>query len=116
MSANKIILNGKTLIDLTVDTATEADVIAGTTFHKANGEASVGTWDGLSINGIIREYEVNAGASVSAGDFVEFVNKWGNINIFEDNSYVSNMSACRLNTNSVFIAYRYFDGSTYYLK
>lgn len=30
---------------------------------------------GLDINGVINEYEVNAGAAVNAGDFVEFVTK-----------------------------------------
>lgn len=41
MEANKIILNGKTLIDLTSDTALEEDVIDGKIFHKPDG--SVGT-------------------------------------------------------------------------
>lgn len=46
MSANKVILNGETLIDLTEDTATESDVIRGKSFHKANGERVVGTYSG----------------------------------------------------------------------
>lgn len=51
MEANKVILNGATLIDLTEDTAEESDVASGKTFHKANGEKAVGTaapayWDG----------------------------------------------------------------------
>lgn len=40
MKANKIILNGDTLIDLTEDTVTETDVVEGKTFHKSNGEHS----------------------------------------------------------------------------
>lgn len=44
MGANKIILNGKPLLDLTGDTVTEADVRIGVTFHKRNGEAAQGTY------------------------------------------------------------------------
>ena len=43
MAANKVILNGETLIDLTQDSVTEADVAEGKTFHKADGEQAVGT-------------------------------------------------------------------------
>ena len=43
MSANKIILNKKVLIDLTADTVTENDVASGVTFHKADGTTAVGT-------------------------------------------------------------------------
>ena len=53
------------------DTAPEWD----RAFFKSDDAEIIG---GLDINGIIREYEVNAGASVSAGDFVEFVNKADN--------------------------------------
>ena len=42
--ANKIILNGQTLIDLTEDTATAADVRLGKTFHDASGEIVEGTY------------------------------------------------------------------------
>jgi hypothetical protein len=44
MGANKIILNGKPLLDLTGDTVTEADVRIGVTFHKRNGEEAQGTY------------------------------------------------------------------------
>ena len=43
MAANKVIINGVTVIDLTGDTAEEADVRAGVTFHKRTGEPGVGT-------------------------------------------------------------------------
>lgn len=42
--ANKIILNGQTLIDLTQDTATAADVRVGKTFHDASGEIVEGAY------------------------------------------------------------------------
>ena len=57
----------------------------------------------LVINGIIREYEVNTGASVSAGDFVEFVNKFGNGDFNPANSYY--LSACKLDNSRVLVAY-----------
>ena len=42
-STNKVVYGDTTLIDLTSDTATEADVMSGKTFHKANGELATGT-------------------------------------------------------------------------
>lgn len=41
--ANKVVYNGNTLIDLTSDTATADDVMAGETFHLASGAQGVGT-------------------------------------------------------------------------
>jgi hypothetical protein len=41
--ANKIELNGEILLDLTQDTATEADVAEGKTFHRADGVIATGT-------------------------------------------------------------------------
>jgi hypothetical protein len=43
MKANKIFLEGEVLLDLTQDTAIEEDVLAGKTFHKADGSSAVGT-------------------------------------------------------------------------
>lgn len=43
---NKIEYGGRTLIDLTGDTATESDVAVGKTFHLASGMQSVGTRSG----------------------------------------------------------------------
>lgn len=43
--ANKFILNGDVLLDLTQDTITENDVVKGVTFHRADGEPSTGTKD-----------------------------------------------------------------------
>lgn len=87
--------------------------------HDVSGYAeavvNVESSGGLAINGVIEQYKVNAGATVNAGDFVEFVNKWGSNNIFDDTSMVSYASACKLGTNSVFVAYRYYDGSIYHL-
>lgn len=42
MVANKIELNGETILDLSEDTVTERDVKLGVTFHLPNGEQGVG--------------------------------------------------------------------------
>lgn len=43
MAINKIIYGGITLIDLTSDTVTAADVLSGTTFHLPSGETGTGS-------------------------------------------------------------------------
>lgn len=43
MAINKVIYGNRTLIDLTGDTVQEADVMAGKTFHKADGTTGTGT-------------------------------------------------------------------------
>jgi hypothetical protein len=45
MAVNKVVLGDSTLIDLTLDTATEADVVQGKTFHRWDGEIVEGTLD-----------------------------------------------------------------------
>lgn len=46
MAFSKIIVNGTTLIDLTIDTAVASDVAAGKYFHLQTGERVVGTASG----------------------------------------------------------------------
>lgn len=43
MANNKVIYNNQTLIDLTSDTATAADVLYGKTFHLASGASATGS-------------------------------------------------------------------------
>ena len=50
MAINKIIYGSSTLIDLTGDDVTAADVAAGKIFHLPSGVQSVGTASGASIN------------------------------------------------------------------
>lgn len=57
--------------------------------------------NGLDINGIINEYEVNAGANVNAGDFVEFITN--NTDYFSGNSNPT--CACLIDDNKVLVAY-----------
>ena len=44
MAIKKVVLNGETLIDLTMDTATSSDVVVGKTFHGRDGERYVGQY------------------------------------------------------------------------
>lgn len=44
MAVNKVIYNGKTLIDITGDTVTADKLFKGATAHKADGTAIVGTY------------------------------------------------------------------------
>lgn len=43
MAYNKVVYGSNVLIDLTGDTATQADVLAGKTFHEADGDQVAGT-------------------------------------------------------------------------
>lgn len=79
MSANKVILNGETILDLTQTTASEKDVALGKMFYKKDGSLSVGeykapsisTGEGVAVNGKIVQQIVADGKSVNKGDFVE---------------------------------------------
>ena len=66
---------------------------------------------GLDINGVIEQYKVNAGANVSAGDFVEFITKWGGGEF--SSGTATYVSACKLDNSRVLVAYR-DDGNSYY--
>lgn len=44
MAVNKVQFGGNTLIDLTSDTVSAADVVSGKTFHLPNGEQATGTF------------------------------------------------------------------------
>lgn len=113
MSANKVILNGDVLIDLTEDTTVESDVRQAKTFHKANGEPAVGTSSGLDINGIVKQYKVNAGASVSAGDFVEFVTRVGTVEF--DNRTADEIRACAIDEQRALLIYSVYESEVYNL-
>ena len=69
-----------------------------------------GTGGGLAINGIIEQYRVNAGATVNAGDFVEFVNKCA-AGEFRTAS-TGYLSACKLDNSRVLVAYQDYSGSS----
>lgn len=51
MAVNKVVLGDRTLIDLSYDTATEADVAKGKYFHRADGEIVEGTLEGSGGSG-----------------------------------------------------------------
>ena len=49
MAYNKVTFDGNTIIDLSGDTVTSADVANGKTFHLANGEQTTGTAEGAPL-------------------------------------------------------------------
>ena len=57
---NKVIYNNQTLIDLTSDTATAADVAQGKTFHLASGEPATGTASGGNPEIVTGSFTTNA--------------------------------------------------------
>lgn len=65
-------------------------------------EESGGASGDIAINGIVEQYKVNAGATVNAGDFVEFVNRYGGGTF--DTIGISSVSACKLG-DRVLVAY-----------
>lgn len=68
-------------------------IVTGTPTGEASGT--------LAINGVIRQYKVNAGANVNAGDFVEFVNKFKSSNL--ENISSAAITTCKLDNNSVLV-------------
>ena len=83
----------------------EEDIAVVPTF-ESGGEGG-----DLGINGVIRSYQVNAGKSVSAGDFVEFVTNWGNGEF--NYGTATEIAAVALSENKVLIAYS-DDGNSEY--
>ena len=49
MAYNKAVFDGNTIIDLSGDTVTRADVANGKTFHLADGEQATGTAEGAPL-------------------------------------------------------------------
>lgn len=49
MAYNKVTFDGNTIIDLSEDTVTKADVARGKTFHLADGTQETGTADGEAL-------------------------------------------------------------------
>ena len=68
MARNKVIYGGEVLIDLTGDTITLADALAGVTFHLPNGEIGTGTctYDSDTSNDTAQRAEILAGKTAHA--------------------------------------------------
>ena len=64
---------------------------------------STGGGGSMAVNGIVKQYKVSAGATVNAGDFVEFVTNFGG-GTFADAEAVC-MAACKLDNDRVFVVY-----------
>lgn len=71
----------------------------------------VGGGGGTSINGILQEYAIKAGETISAGDFVEFVHSGFGLNastggsITGATSAVNYIAACTLSNDKILLAY-----------
>jgi len=72
MAYNKIVYNGNTLIDLTGDDVTSADVLAGKNYHGRDGEAATGSMNNRgAVSGTIATkagtYQIPAGYHNGSG-------------------------------------------------
>jgi len=63
---NKIVLGNETLLDLTADTATAADVAQGKTFHLATGAPATGTASGGGGDGWTKVYSFSKEATTTS--------------------------------------------------
>ena len=59
---------------------------------------------GLNLNGIIKRCQVNDGASVTAGDFVELLARYGN-GEFHNTGEISDLAAVALSDNHVLVLF-----------
>ena len=75
MAVNKVVLNEETLIDLSADTVTEADVMKGKIFHRADGEQVEG------------EYEESAGSDTLLQEKTVAIGANGTHEILPDEGY-----------------------------
>ena len=105
--ARKVVINGVEIVNLDSTSAQTTDVANGELYYDRNGILTEGSNTGsgtLIINGIIREYVVNSGATIGAGDFVEFIANYGKGAFGE--STISHINALQLNDNNILLVYR----------
>lgn len=99
---NKVIFGGNTLIDLTGDTVTRADVQSGKTFHLKDGSTTTGTnnWDAYT-------QDADAAASEILATKTAYVNKNKVIGTMPN---ISSTTLTISTTNGVTIPQGYHDG------
>ena len=66
MAINKVVYDGNTLIDLTGDTITAADLLEGVTAHDASGQAITGTLVPSGSDASITVVYANGGGNTSS--------------------------------------------------
>lgn len=107
---NKVVYGGNTLIDLTADTVTAADVASGKTFHLANGTQGIGTASGGVTQGKISSQTSVSSSSLSfaglQGEPISFVVY---INAIQGASWINYSGSAEYRT--LFI---YYDGTDRY--
>ena len=79
------------------------DIIENGEYDISNYEKVTIDVSGLSVNGVIEEYKVAAGANINAGDFVEFVNRFGGGTF--SNKSVTYSAAHKLSYNKILVVY-----------
>lgn len=107
---NKVVYDGTTLIDLTSDTVTAADVLSGVTFHLASGVQATGTASGGVTQGKISSQTSVSSSSLSfaglQGEPISFVVY---INAIQGSSWINYSGSAEYRT--LFI---YYDGTDRY--
>lgn len=102
MAVNKVILGSETLLDLTGDTATAADVAEGKTFHLASGVQTVGTASGGGSDvipfGRVDSTSTSTAFTATVDGITELVD---GTTVMLQNGVVTSASGFTLNVNSL---------------
>lgn len=101
MAVNKVFYGGNTLIDLTGDTVTAADVASGKTFHLPDGTQAVGSMpsDGVALPSAYQrvEYIAASGTQYINTGVLPTENNVANVDFeltgYSNNSYIALVSA-----------------------
>lgn len=98
--------------DVAISQTEQAKIIpqnikSGVDILGVTGILEEGGGSDITLNGVIEQYKVEAGETVNAGDFVEFVIKYGTGSFDTSASYIS---ACKLNNQTVLVGYRNSSG------
>lgn len=99
------------MLDSSLIPTGELSITENGTYDVTNqASAVVNVESGLTVNGIVEEYKVKAEETISAGDFVEFINtvSWGSGEL--GNSFAS---ACKVNNNTMLIIHKDSQTSNY---
>lgn len=108
MAVNKVVYGENTLIDLTGDNVTAADVLAGVLFHLPNGLQAVGTGSGGGTSGL--EYEIGEfrASSDSSKLNIPFANTHSEAPVLIGFVDATNTSNTQTNTNWAWVWFDFY--------